>query len=197
MNIPTEMFKYLSSQRTFIQVLWVFILSLDEAWTDEGFIEKNKDKILAHYKTLNSTFSPDWQQILQAYQDGVAWYNLYLQHENKKTRADAIHVLMKLNELAETQYAMTGKKAESNIRLVTARFSEGYTKSEIFSMIEHKVKEWKGTKMEKYLRPATLFQKSKIDGYINELSIKTNGQQVNKSRFDTISELATAAKRYN
>lgn len=197
MNIPSELFKYLSSQKTFVQVLWVFLLSTDEEWTTGGFLENNKDVILSHYKSLNASFEPDWQQLLQAYAEGIEWYNVFLQSENKKIRADALHVLIKLNELAETNFSVTGKKAESNIRLVTGRLSDGYTKHDLFSVIEHKVREWKGTKMQRYLRPSTLFQKSKIDGYINELSINRNGQQNHKSRIESLSDVAAAAKRYN
>jgi len=197
MNIPSEMFKHISSQKTFVQVLWVLLFALEDDWTDADVMENNKDTIIAHYKQLNAQFTPNWKQLLEAYESGIAWYDMWVQSQNKKVRADAIHVLMKLNELAETNYAMTGRKAESNIRLVSARFSEGYTKQELFMMIEHKVKEWKGTKMERYLRPATLFQKSKIDGYINELQLNKNDSTANKSRIASISDIATAAKRYN
>jgi hypothetical protein len=159
-------------------------------------MQENKDSILAHYKELSANFKPEWTMLTEAYDRGIEWYNTIQQSNNKKLRAEAIHVLMRLNETADTNFAMTGSKAESNIRLVTARFSEGYTKQELFSLISHKVKEWKGTKMERYIRPATLFQKSKIDGYINEISINKN-DTANRSRIANLSELAEAAKRYN
>lgn len=199
MNIPVEMFKHISTQKTFVQVLWVFLFSIEEDWTDSEVLEANKERIISHYRELNKTFNPDWQQIVEAHDIGTKWYTTYQQSENKKARADAIHVLMKLNELADMNFAITGSKADGNIRLVCARFTEGYTKSELFELIAFKVKEWKGTKMERYIRPATLFQKSKINGYINELTISKDATRAEKStsRYSSIASSVEAAKRLN
>lgn len=199
MNISNDMFKHISSQKTYVQVLWVLLLSWDDdVWLNENVMEDNREAILAHYKQLNASYTPDWESLTEAYQNGIEWHKKLQQANNMKLRAEAIHVLLKLNETAGTSFAMTGRKAETNIRLVTARFSEGYTKQELFSLIAHKVKEWKGTKMERYIRPSTLFKKSKIDGYINEISIVKNDAGTNsKSRIGNIADIATAAKQYH
>ncbi len=62
----------------------------------------------------------------------------------------------------------TNYKAETKqtITLITARVNEGYTLEDIKTVIDKKVKEWKGTDMERYLRPETLFG-NKFEGYLN------------------------------
>jgi uncharacterized phage protein (TIGR02220 family) len=55
---------------------------------------------------------------------------------------------------------------DANLKLISARLSEpGVTLAAVQKMIERQVRKWKGTQMEDYLRPATLFGKSKFDSY--------------------------------
>ena len=51
---------------------------------------------------------------------------------------------------------------------INARIAEGFTPEDFRKVIDHKVREWKGTSMEKYLRPETLFSR-KFDRYLNEI----------------------------
>ncbi len=47
-------------------------------------------------------------------------------------------------------------------------------------MIDKKTTEWKGTEMEKYLRPETLFSPSKFENYLNQPAkqrMKTGGKR--------------------
>ena len=48
-----------------------------------------------------------------------------------------------------------------------ARLNEGYSLDDFKQVIEKKVNEWKGTEMEKYLRPETLFG-TKFENYLNQ-----------------------------
>ena len=57
-------------------------------------------------------------------------------------------------------------KVESNKRLIRGRFAEGYTVEDLKAVIDSKVAEWKNTKSEIYLRPETLFNATKFQGYI-------------------------------
>lgn len=79
-----------------------------------------------------------------------------------KNAGDAVVVLEYLKE-------MTGRKfrgVASDMAVISARLSEeGVDVEGIKLMIERQCKRWKGTEQEEYLRPATLFGKSKFDGY--------------------------------
>lgn len=68
-----------------------------------------------------------------------------------------------LNEKAGKRYKVNEKtKAHIN-----ARVNDGYTLADFRAVIEKKVAEWRGTEMDKFLRPETLFG-TKFEGYLNQ-----------------------------
>jgi len=73
-------------------------------------------------------------------------------------------VVDELNAVCETHYKATTNKTK---RLIDARLKEGFTENDFFNVIAKKASTWKGTEMEKYLRPETLFG-TKFEGYLNE-----------------------------
>lgn len=81
-------------------------------------------------------------------------------------------VLARLNEKAGTAYRPTSKATQSHIN---ARLAEGFSLEDFFTVIDKKCAEWKGDpKMEKYLRPETLFG-SKFESYLNAPSVQRRG----------------------
>lgn len=78
-----------------------------------------------------------------------------------------------LNKKVGTGYKSTTKKTQT---LINARLSEKFTLEDFEKVIDNKVGEWKGTDMEKYLRPETLFG-TKFEGYLNQKGgINNNGK---------------------
>ena len=71
-------------------------------------------------------------------------------------------VLSYLNSKAEKSY----KAIDSNLKFIIARLKD-YSESELNTVVDKKVKEWKGTEMEKFLRPETLFNATKFESYLN------------------------------
>ena len=60
-------------------------------------------------------------------------------------------------------------KAESNRKLIRARFNEGYTLDDFIRVIDIKTDEWiNDDKMKNYLQPSTLFRTSNFDKYLNQ-----------------------------
>lgn len=83
-------------------------------------------------------------------------------NSNKKELYTAI--ISRLNEKAGTAYRATSKATQSHIN---ARLAEGYSVEDFFKVIDKKCADWRGDpKMEKYLRPETLFG-SKFESYLN------------------------------
>ncbi len=77
-----------------------------------------------------------------------------------------------LNEKAGKNF----KAADSNNKLIRARYNEGYTLDDFKAVIDYKTSKWKGTEWEQYLRPSTLFG-NKFQNYLNEIpnrSIESN-----------------------
>lgn len=78
-----------------------------------------------------------------------------------------IAVLGHLNAKAITAY-----KSSNEIRLlIGARVADGFSIEDFKAVIDKKVTEWKGTEMEQYIRPETLFG-DKFQSYLNQKVIK-------------------------
>ena len=80
-------------------------------------------------------------------------------------------IIDRLNEKAGTSYRSSSKATQGHIN---ARIAEGYTVEDFFSVIDKKCAEWRGTDMEKYLRPETLFG-SKFENYLNAPATQKRG----------------------
>jgi uncharacterized phage protein (TIGR02220 family) len=111
-----------------------------------------------------------------------------------KQRTDNIYtevcteIIDYLNEKTSSRYRST----DTTKKLIRARLEEGFTKDDCFTVIDNKVKDWKGTEWEKYLRPSTLFNASKFQGYLNEKPVEKKhagskeGYSVDISKYDTL-----------
>lgn len=73
-----------------------------------------------------------------------------------------------LNSLTGSKFKPSG----TSIELIKARLSEGYTFDDIKRVIDLKVKEWLGTPMDQYLRPSTLFNRTKFQNYAGQRTKK-------------------------
>ena len=84
----------------------------------------------------------------------------------KLTEKDTcIECLNYLNEKSKRNY----KPVKVNLDFIKARLKEGYSKDEIYHVIDVKVSEWINDDfMNKFLRPATLFNATKFSQYVAE-----------------------------
>ncbi len=86
----------------------------------------------------------------------------------RDARTAARRVLEFLNERAGRNY----KVIDANISPIVARMKEGATEDECFMIVGRKALEWESDeKMCKYLRPATLFNKTKFWQYHGEIGV--------------------------
>lgn len=70
-----------------------------------------------------------------------------------------------LNEKIGSNYRPGSK---DTVKKIGGRLDEGFTYEDCIKVIDNMVADWKGDpKMEKYLRPETLFRASKFEGYLN------------------------------
>lgn len=100
-----------------------------------------------------------------------------------------------VNEIIEYLNYATGAKYKAStpktITLIKARFKEGFTIEDFKTVIDKKARAWNGNeKMQKYLRPETLFG-TKFEGYLNEQeTYKLKGNSAKKeSSFQRIQRL--------
>ena len=72
------------------------------------------------------------------------------------------------------------RENETNLKLISQRLSEdGVDIEGVKKMIVRQCKRWKGTEMAEYLRPETLFNKTKFDGYYaaRDLPVEISSEQ--------------------
>lgn len=87
------------------------------------------------------------------------------EEEKEKDKELYIAIISYLNEKAGTNYKSTTAKTKSAIN---GRVAEGFKLDDFKTVIDKKCEEWLGDeKMEKYLRPETLFG-TKFEGYLNQ-----------------------------
>lgn len=83
-------------------------------------------------------------------------------HCSKHSTSIAWSIIEYLNSLSGRSFRQT----DTNVKLISARLAEtGVTPDGVKKMMERQAKKWKGTTMSEYLRPETLFNKTKFDSY--------------------------------
>lgn len=98
-------------------------------------------------------------------------FELTPQYEAKRdaivvARLEAARLIVFLNEKTGRNF----KPTEVNTRFLEARFKEGATIQEVKQVIALKVRQWRDDPvMRQYLRPATLFNKTRYWQYHGEL----------------------------
>ena len=111
--------------------------------------------------------------------------NIYSRAEDSPTahpdQNDVNEVVDYLNTAAGTSYK---KNTPKTVRNVKARLKEGFTVEDFKTVIDKKVKEWKGSDMERYLRPDTLFG-TKFEGYLNQQITKGKAPPGSFKRMET------------
>jgi uncharacterized phage protein (TIGR02220 family) len=89
-------------------------------------------------------------------------------------------IIAYLNMSVGTNYKHNTKNTQKHIK---ARLTEGYVLEDFETVIDKKCAEWKGTEMEKYLRPETLFG-NKFEGYLNQTIVTTQGKQPSSKKIN-------------
>ena len=115
-----------------------------------------KDKEKDNQTVMSSVMLKDNQEDNQK-------INIAFENENEDINVIK-DVITYLNLKALKNY----KDVESNYKFIRARLNEGYTLEDLKKVIDIKVKDWLNTKDAKYLRPETLFNATKFQGYINQ-----------------------------
>jgi uncharacterized phage protein (TIGR02220 family) len=125
---------------------------------------------------LQYTYCPDSDVSKASPQGGSQSY-----HPDSRT---ALHWL---NEKSGKHF----RELDSNLKFISARLcEEGVDIEGVKLMIERQCKMWKGTNMAEYLRPETLFNKTKFDSYFSarELPVKAINQGNQNENRKSVSE---------
>ena len=110
-----------------------------------------------------------------------------LEGEKPKPKKDFSENTKKVQRVIDYLNEKTGKnyKAKSYVKIIIARFNDGFTEKDFFKVIDNKVSDWgNNEKMAPYLRPQTLFG-NKFDSYLNQ-----NINQKEEPKSETKSKMA-------
>lgn len=119
---------------------------------------ENSDKV-TQFKQLWSSCTKSEKDTIRAIVEGV-------ERSTKELRQDAIEVIEFLNKKTGRRYRANG----STIEIVLARLRSGATKQELKAIVAKKSMEWReDERMEKYLRPKTLFNRTNFENYLGEI----------------------------
>ncbi|MBM6047999.1 conserved phage C-terminal domain-containing protein [Staphylococcus epidermidis] len=138
-----------------------------------GFSENGKTENRKGQTTNNNSTNNDLTNIDSTYIDE----NILSGNPTAYPYKDVIDYL---NQQTGKNYKSTTKKNQTVIR---ARTDEGFSIDDFKRVIDNKVAEWKGTNMEKYLRPETLFG-TKFEGYLNQELQPSGMDQLERMKYD-------------
>lgn len=91
----------------------------------------------------------------------------------QRPEPDYAKLVQYLNQRSGKHYRDT----PTNRNLIKARFSDGATVDDIKAAIDHVCAGWRGTKMDQYIRPSTIFRASKFEGYVNGVPYAPHEEQ--------------------
>jgi uncharacterized phage protein (TIGR02220 family) len=173
--IPETFFKSIAEKGKLYSRIWFHWLSeyVDEIF-NQDFIEKEIEKY-PNIKEIREIHEFGVQLLQQEFKIIDKKVKKVVSKENKEV---AVKVLEYLNIETGSKYS---SKKGSNIELISARINEGYSFEDFKIVIDKKIKDWKGTDWEKYLRPLTLFSKTKFENYLN--AINESGTKNNFGKF--------------
>ena len=131
-------------------------------------------------RVLKSKFTKNAKQpckICKAEMQNVQESNI----DNNKSNNNILQaeeIIAYLNEKAGTRF----RPVESNLKFIIARLKD-YSIERLKAVIDLKVKEWRGTKMQPYLRPETLFNATKFEAYSSGLQAPHEQGDINKRAY--------------
>jgi uncharacterized phage protein (TIGR02220 family) len=195
--IPETFFKALSEKPKLYSRVWFYWLSSSYAneVLEPFFLEK-----IEVIMPVSTTYTKE--EIKEIYQFGVQLLREGKFHitdesikkvaKQKYTDEDKEFVEKVIEYLNSKTGSTFNAKSSTNLELVMARKNEGATFTDFKVVIDTKCDDWLTSDWGKYLRPMTLFNKTKFESYLNT---KKNGNAKTSTKFDSVIEAINKAKR--
>lgn len=177
LQIPETFFKELAGKKLYGRIWFYWFSEFVDDIFEPDFLEKQSGLISKWVKPSEIKEIYEFGvQLLQQNDFKIIEVKGKKKRETKpmtrETKKMAVSAIDYLNSQAGTTFSSKG----NNLELVAARINEGYSIAEIKLVIDKKVLDWKGSDYEKYLRPLTLFAKSKFENYLNGTTEKPTGK---------------------
>lgn len=121
--------------------------------------------------------------------------NMSSSDKNSKNQTNPPYekIINHLNRKADRNFSHTTRNTQ---KLINGRFNDGYKFKDFKEVIDKKTADWKGEKMEKYLRPDTLFRPSNFENYLNEPWPEDSDKAEEEERQKIIDKQLERAEKY-
>jgi len=163
--IPIQFFDALKKCPPIYRLMWVEWLSKPDNIFNPNFSEN-----LRYDNVPKEKITECYAIGIKYFQEGILFEEADSPKQDKPDYKPLVkEVIDYLNLKAKTSYK---SNSSTTIQLVSGRTAEGFKKEDFFKVIDNKVAQWLGTEQQQYLRPITLFSKSKFESYLNQ---PTNG----------------------
>lgn len=116
----------------------------------------------------------NWDFLSQEEQKAIAnFVSKKMEPKNNNTAREVIDYLNQALQRVGLQKPGRGYQyADTHMKMIRSRLSQGHSQQDIFDVIDRKIEEWKnGTFIAQHLRPATLFNDEKFNNYIGQLDM--------------------------
>lgn len=163
--IPIQFFDALKKCPPIYRLMWVEWLSKADNLFHPKFSENLRYQNVPKEK-INECYAIGMQYL----REGIFYEETNeVKEEKPDLKPVAKEIIDYLNLKAKTSYKAN---SATTMQLISGRIHEGFSKEDFFKVIDNKVEHWWGTEQQQYLRPITLFSKSKFESYLNQ---PTNG----------------------
>lgn len=163
--IPIQFFDALKKCPPIYRLMWVEWLSSPDNLFNPKFSEN-----LRYDNVPREKITECYAIGMRYFQEGIIFEEADRPKEEKPDYKPVVKEIVDyLNLKAKTSYK---SNSSITIQLVSGRIAEGFRKEDFIKVIDNKVSQWWGTEQQQYLRPITLFSKSKFESYLNQ---PTNG----------------------
>jgi uncharacterized phage protein (TIGR02220 family) len=168
-QIPEVFFKEIAAKEKLYSRIWFYWISnsVDEIY-ELDFLEKQQKLYPSISREIKEIYEFGIQLLQQDFKILKKKEKVY----DKGTIKNAERVIDYLNDIAGTSFMYK----KNNLDIICSRISEGFTYNDFVIVIDKKAKDWKGSDWEKYLRPITLFSKTKFENYLNGADSKPNSK---------------------
>lgn len=141
------------------------ILKAINCLIEKGLIAK-KEKFINNVKFVEY-YSTEFNGVLNKVEQGIKQClpnNIDNNIDNNNINNAIVEIISYLNVQADMNYRNSSNKTRT---LIKSRMNEGYSVDDFKKVIDNKIRDWKNTEFEKFIRPETLFG-NKFESYLNQ-----------------------------
>jgi uncharacterized phage protein (TIGR02220 family) len=154
--------------------------------TDEGYAHERCEKVIAeqqaaHHKRVEAA-KKRWSNVHAMHEQSMSNQNQNQKGSSSKrggsskvtTQSNIVALSrdaeIRILEALNTRTKKAFRPVDAHLDLIRSRMKEGATEADCLAVIEHQAKEWLyDDDMRKYLRPETLFNRTKFAQYLGEI----------------------------